>query len=43
MSVELTKTDARQGRTTKYMPTVLIVSTVTAAASLLAIFAIALL
>lgn len=43
MSTEVTKTDVRQGRTTKNMPLVLGVSTATAAAAMLAVFGIAML
>ncbi len=43
MSTELTKTNARQGRTTESMPLVLGISTATAAAAMLAVFGIAML
>lgn len=43
MSIETTKTEARQGTTIKNMPLVLGISTATAAIALLAIFGMAIL
>lgn len=43
MHTELTKTEARQGRTIQNMPLVLGISTATAAGALLAVFGMAIL